>query len=100
MAATPIETAARAAYEEDKKLLAKSMEQYHERMKGKPVPSQEEGDLAKLGIQTKHKRASGAGPEPVFGTTTRAMSAQQPGGATYATRRTTITSSPNPEPSK
>lgn len=60
------EQAAQAAYAEDQKVLAESRAQYHERMKGKPTPTQKECDLIKLGMPIPNKEADGAGPEVVY----------------------------------
>lgn len=57
---------ARAA---DQKLVEHSRGEYHDRMKGRPTPTQEECDLIKLGASLKHKSDSGAGPDPVYART-------------------------------
>ena len=54
---------AKAARAEDQKVVEKSRAEYNERMKGRPVPSQEECDLIKLGAPVPSKTKSGAGPD-------------------------------------
>jgi hypothetical protein len=68
----------------------KSTEQYRERTKGKPTPTQEENDRAALGEHIPQKADDGSGPDPyeqerpdLHGT--RATEAQPAG--TYQTRQ-------------
>jgi hypothetical protein len=69
----------------------KSLEQYSERTKGKPTPTQEENDRAALGEHIPQKEYDGSGPDPyeqerpnAYGVT-RATEAQPAG--TYQTRQ-------------
>src|SRR6516165_56637 len=52
---------------EDKKLRDKSAAEFAERSKGKPTPTQEELDLAKLGATFTEHEADGSNPDPAGG---------------------------------
>lgn len=80
--------AAKAARAEDQKVVAVSRQQYNERMRGKPTPTQEECDLIKLGAPVTHKEDSGAGPDSRVARQVEAVS----GGGGYTTRTTRASS--------
>jgi hypothetical protein len=73
--------AAKALRAEEQKAVEKSLADYKERTKGRPTPTQEECDLAKLGAPVEHKQESGAGPDP---RATRQM--ESGAGGAYQTR--------------
>lgn len=57
---------------------------------GTPTPTQEENDLAALGVPFDEHADDGSGPSPQFKTViTRQAEAKPSGGAGYATRNTT-----------
>lgn len=49
------------------KLRAQSMKEFEERTKGKPTPTQEENDRAKMGEHVVDKEPDGSKEEPAFG---------------------------------
>jgi hypothetical protein len=57
---------ARKAVERDRELLEKSRQQYGDRMKGKPTPTQEENDLAACGAHIAEHEDDGSGPDLVL----------------------------------
>ena len=72
---------AKTARAEGQKAVQAAHAEFAERMKGKPIPSQEECDLIKLGAPIPHKSGSGAaGPDLA----TRAMEGRPTAG--YTTR--------------
>jgi hypothetical protein len=66
----------------DREASDKSREQFLERMKGKPTPTQEENDMAVLGAPVFEKEDDGSGPDPNM---TRSVEAGKPG--VYQTRQ-------------
>jgi hypothetical protein len=82
---------AKKTLEENKKLSEQSRAEFGERTKGKPTPTQEENDLAALGVHITEHEADGSDPDPhgqavQGGTTTRHMEAERrPQG--YQTRQ-------------
>jgi len=59
--------AAKKALAEERKIREKSAAEYAERMKGKPTPTQEELDLAKLGATFTEHEADGSKADPAGG---------------------------------
>ena len=55
---------ARKRLEQDKELVERSRQEYAERMKGKPTPTQEENDLAVCGAHIVEHEDDGSGPDP------------------------------------
>jgi hypothetical protein len=76
---------------------AESMKQFAERTKGKPTPTQEENDEARLGKYFSEHEADGSDPDP-SGAVTKHMESK-PGGS-YATRQTQATHTRSPEHEK
>lgn len=65
---------------------AKSVEEAYS-TQGKPTPTQEENDLAALGVPFETHEEDGSGPEPELRIVrTKQSEAGKPSGATYATR--------------
>jgi hypothetical protein len=81
----PATEAAKKQLQIDREASEKSREQFAERMKGKPTPTQEENDLAVLGAPVFEKEDDGSGPDPNINP--RHQEAR-PGGQ-YQTRHTT-----------
>jgi hypothetical protein len=75
--------------EENRKVSEASKREFEERSVGKPTPTQEENDRAKLGEHLMEKEEDGSPKEGEV--KTRAVEAQRPG--TYATRSTRATPS-------
>ena len=70
-------------------LKAKTVEEAYSHQ-GKPTPTQEENDLAKLGVPIETHEDDGSGPSPEFKTTiTRQSEAKKPEGGNYQTRAAT-----------
>ena len=68
---------------EDKQKAVKEAYAYQ----GRPTPTQEECDLAKLGVPLDEHEDDGSGPSPTFKTVIeRNSEAQKPSGGGYATR--------------
>jgi hypothetical protein len=89
MTDAPENEAAKHALAEEQKATEKSKQQYADRMKGKPTPTQEENDLAACGAHFHEHEADGSDPDPNVATT-RHMEAKKPaGGTTYTTRQST-----------
>lgn len=76
------EELARKRVEEDRAQRDKSREEFAERSKGKPTPTQEENDLAAHGAHILEHEADGSGPDPYV---TRSLEAK-PASASYETR--------------
>jgi hypothetical protein len=71
---------------EDRKATEKSRQDFVERTKGKPTPTQEENDLAVLGAHFHEHEPDGSDPDP--GITSKHMEARKPSGAAgYQTRQ-------------
>jgi hypothetical protein len=87
----PQTEAARKQLAVDREALEKSRQQYGERMKGKPTPTQEENDLAMLGAPVFEKEDDGSGPDP----NVRSMEAGKP-AAGYQTRQAQARPAPPP----
>jgi hypothetical protein len=92
------EAAARQLAEE-RKLLARSHEEYAMRMKGRPTPSQEENDLAALGAHFAEHEPDGADPDPFLQPTpvAKQLEPAKPGGG-YQTRQVTAKQQPAAPP--
>jgi hypothetical protein len=65
-----------------------SREQFAERMKGKPTPTQEENDLAAHGAHILEHEHDGSNPDPHV-QTTKASEAKKPASGGYQTRQAT-----------
>jgi hypothetical protein len=61
---------------EDREAQAKRIADADERQKGKPTPTQEENDLAKMGVNVAEKEDDGSGPERLPGETREAAEAR------------------------
>jgi hypothetical protein len=98
---------ARQRLQQDKEIADRSRQEYAERAKGKPTPTQEENDLAAHGAHILEHAADGSPPDPymqeheermrkdsemrkqVESKHAQPQSAQQQGGG-YQTRQTTV----------
>jgi len=90
MADDPATEAAKKQLAADREASEKSREQFLERMKGKPTPTQEENDLAVLGAPVFEKEDDGSGPDPNINP--RQVEAGRPGQ--YQTRQATAAARP------
>jgi hypothetical protein len=75
--------AAKKQLAEEQKASNKSREDFAERTKGKPTPTQEENDLHALGAHFPEHEADGSGPDPHM---TKQIEANRPAGG-YQTRQ-------------
>lgn len=82
--------AARKQLAAEREVSDKSREQFLERMKGKPTPTQEENDLAILGGHITEHEDDGSGPDPNI----KSVEAGKPG--TYQTRQASASRAPAP----
>lgn len=81
----------------DREASEKSREQFQERMKGKPTPTQEENDMAVLGAPVFEKEDDGSGPDPNNNMhQQRNVEAGKPGS--YQTRQSTPQQQQRPVP--
>ena len=87
MADTDMDVAKKRLVEEQK-ASDRSRDDFVERMKGKPTPTQEENDLHALGAYFHEHEADGSGPDPHQ---TKQIEANKPSGG-YQTRQTQSTS--------
>jgi hypothetical protein len=71
----------------DRAIVDESNKQFAERARGKPTPTQEENDRAKLGEHVDKKEDDGSGPEMHFVVTRQLSGEDKPAAATYATRQ-------------
>lgn len=76
-------------------LKARSQEEYNERMKGKPTPTQEENDRAAMGEHVVEKEDDGSNPDPT-GNPGGVLGQSQRGGRQQEHRQSTA----NPEQRK
>lgn len=77
---------------------AKSVEEAYAHQ-GKPTPTQEENDLAALGVPFEEHEDDGSGPESEFKITrTRQSEAGKPSGGSYTTRSAESKPTPTPKP--
>jgi hypothetical protein len=91
------EKVARERLEQDRAVLKHAREQFAERTKGKPTPTQEENDLAALGAHILEHDDDGSGPDPFNALPTRHMEGKPGGGyETRAARPATSPSKPVP----
>lgn len=74
---------------------AKSVEDAKQATSGKPTPTQEENDLAKVGIPVETHEDDGSGPEPGNPATKKHAEAGKPGA--YQTRASTPTPPKQPQ---
>jgi hypothetical protein len=77
---------------------AKSVEEAYGHQ-GKPTPTQEENDLAALGVAVDPHEDDGSGPSPEL-RLVRQSEAGKPAGSGYTTRSATPTEHPAPAPAK
>ena len=77
--------AAKKRLAEEREATEKSRQDFAERMKGKPTPTQEENDLAALGAHITEHEEDGSGPDPSL---TKTAEAKKPAGS-YQTRQVT-----------
>jgi hypothetical protein len=85
--------AAKKVIAENKERREESQKQAAELEKSKPTPTQEENDLAALGVYVGEKEDDGSGPDPNVAdvkhdTKTRQSEAHRPSGGGYQTRQT------------
>jgi hypothetical protein len=81
--------AAKQQLAEDRKATEKSRQDFVDRTKGKPTPTQEENDLAALGGHFHEHEADGSEPDP-HAASTKQMEPKKPAsGAGYQTRQAT-----------
>jgi hypothetical protein len=83
----PENEAAKKQLAEDRKVTEKSKQEFIERTKGKPTPTQEENDLAVLGAHFAEHEPDGSDLDPGV-TANKALEAKKP-GAPYQTRQAT-----------
>jgi hypothetical protein len=84
---SPENEAAAKQLAEDRKATEKSREDFVERTKGKPTPTQEENDLAAHGAHFHEHEHDGSDPDP---NVTKQVEAKKPAaGAGYQTRQAT-----------
>ena len=76
--------AAKKQLAEEQKATNRSREEFVERMKGKPTPTQDENDLHALGAYFHEHEADGSDPDPHQ---TKQVEASKPSGG-YQTRQT------------
>jgi hypothetical protein len=86
------EAQAKQQLAQDQVLTEKSKQQYLDRMKGKPTPTQEENDLAALGAQFHEHEPDGSDPDPFQ---TKQMEPKKPAGGGYQTRQSTPARQPS-----
>jgi hypothetical protein len=87
--APPENEAAKKQLAEDRKVSDKSKEDFVERTKGKPTPTQEENDLAVLGAHFAEHEPDGSALDPNV-TANKQIEAKKPAGAGgYQTRQAT-----------
>jgi hypothetical protein len=84
--------AVQARLEADRAVVEESNRQFAERAKGKPTPTQQENDRAKLGEHVTEKEDDGSGPDLLTEHNERAlgkrsMTADKKPGETYQTRQ-------------
>jgi hypothetical protein len=76
---------AKAAVKASSEAKAKAVEESTKNM-GKPTPTQEENDLAKLGVPIETHEDDGSGPQPEYRLVKSVEPAPKQGGAGYQTR--------------
>jgi hypothetical protein len=87
---------ARKELEKDRELTQRSREEYAERMKGKPTPTQEENDLAACGAHITEHEDDGSGPDPFDWSKARERQLQGGKPGAYQTRSMSGTAQPRP----
>jgi hypothetical protein len=85
MADTEATEAARKRLAEEREASEKSRQEYLDRAKGKPTPTQEENDLAALGAHLVEKEEDGSPPDPNV-RQTKQSEPNKPAGGGYQTR--------------
>jgi len=95
---TEVNETAKAILAADREATEKSREEYMERTKGKPTPTQEECDLAMVGAAPTEHEDDGSGPDPHL---TRQVEAKKPAQSSgYATRASAPRHTPTPSHSR
>jgi len=82
---------ARKQLAEEKQATEKTREEFLKRAKGKPTPTQEENDLAKLGAHILEHEEDGSDPDP----NVKQSEANRPSGGGYQTRQATPAHQPH-----
>jgi hypothetical protein len=85
---SPENEAATKQLAEEQKATAKSKQDFVERTKGKPTPTQEENDLAALGAHFHEHEADGSDPDPFAVPVDKQLEGKRPEGG-YQTRQAT-----------
>jgi hypothetical protein len=78
--------AARKRLAEEREATEKSRQEYLDRAKGKPTPTQEENDLAALGAHLVEKEEDGSPLDPNVRQTKQSEAKKPAGGGNYETR--------------
>jgi hypothetical protein len=86
---SPENEAAAKQLAEEQKASDKSKQDFIERTKGKPTPTQEENDLAALGAHFHEHEADGSDPDPNAAAAKHLEAKKPAGGAGYSTRQST-----------
>ena len=89
----PENEAAAKLLAEERKATEKSRQDFLDRMKGKPTPTQEENDLAALGAHFHEHEPDGADPDPYAA---KQSEPRKPAAGGYSTRQVTPKPSPHP----
>ena len=87
MADKDVKAAAKEEIQKEREQRAKNIAEFEKRQ-GKPTPTQEENDLAALGVHIETHEDDGSGPEPKVNLT-RQVEAEKPAGGHYTTRHAT-----------
>jgi hypothetical protein len=87
MADKDVKAAAQEAIQKEREQRAKNIAEAEKRY-GTPTPTQEENDLAALGVAVTEHQDDGSGPEPKVNLT-RQVEAEKPAGGQYTTRHAT-----------
>jgi hypothetical protein len=77
---------------EDKKLSDQSKQEFAERTKGKPTPTQEENDLAAHGAHFHEHEPDGSDPDP---NVTKQSEPSKPSSGGYQTRQSRVAHTPS-----
>jgi hypothetical protein len=85
----PENEAAAKQLAEDRKATEKSRQDFVERTKGRPTPTQEENDLARLGAHFHEHEPDGSDPDPNVTANKQMEPKKQNEGAGYRTREAT-----------
>jgi hypothetical protein len=92
---------ARQLLAEERKVSDRAREEYAERMKGRPTPTQDENDRAACGEHIAKHDDDGSGPELSWGPHQRkTLEADRPAGGAYQTRQASPASPASPAHSR